>query len=685
MHSHVHLVIVFTFPTKSLNKSRLRGEAQNAGEEYTKLLQLLESSGLKAVGKAGRRYGEIIVLVHSPLVKLNQLARLEQCSDFRQGVLAAVSSLTKPQINLPPSHRIRLLYDYLTNPTSAGGLGISPGISLWKRVVGIYPLHDPEFDKTWVRSLAKGSPTLNQLDSAKDNYGEEVGLYFAFLATYTKSLTPIAVFGTTFHFLGERYSPFYSIVIVLWATFFAEYWAVYERKLAIRWGSYGSSGLYKLSKNQTTETRVSRRWIEDFDKLSRLGISVAVLLGFMGILVVITVIVFVLEAFLALLYKGPGSQLAPVIPVIIFTASAPTVLGIYRFIAIRSTDFERNDTSTHIYSLTIKRFILSTIVSYFGIALSAFIYMPFGQEVLGLLHLQLSAFDLMGMTGSLVGEEEELLWEHDLFKASTKLNNTRLQTQMFAFLVTAQLANAFQELGMPYVIRWLQSRINPPAKMKRPGNRLTTQEENLLDRVKEEVSTRLDYDIFDDYCEMITQFGYIAVWSSIWPLAPGESMACLNNWLEGPSDAFKLITHLRKPIPVRVESIGAWLDCIRWIAWAAAVVNTVLVCLYHPDFVHIGMASYKEADFKTCLLIALTASHAFLVVRYVVRIVVDKMYWQHSEEKERLDRTGQKLRGSFLDTFTRSAVHVTRGEETQGDFWTLDEGLDEILRGSKED
>ena len=148
--------------------------------------------------------------------------------------------------------------------------------------------------------------------------------------------------------------------------------------------------------------------------------------------------------------------------------------------------------------------------------------MPFGREVLGLLHLQLFTFDLMGMTSSLAGEEGELLWERDLFKASTKLNSTRLQTQMFAFLVTAQLANAFQELGMPYVIRWLRSHISPPTKTKRSGDRPGTQDERLLDRIKEEVSTLLDYDVFDDYCEMVTQFGYIVIWSSIWPLAPGK-------------------------------------------------------------------------------------------------------------------------------------------------------------------
>lgn len=78
MHAHVHLVVVFTFPTKSSDKSRLREDTRNAEKEYTKLLLLLESSGLKVVGKAGRRHGEIIVLVHSPLDKLDRLARLEQ-------------------------------------------------------------------------------------------------------------------------------------------------------------------------------------------------------------------------------------------------------------------------------------------------------------------------------------------------------------------------------------------------------------------------------------------------------------------------------------------------------------------------------------------------------------------------------------------------------------------------------
>lgn len=161
-------------------------------------------------------------------------------------------------------------------------------------------------------------------------------------------------------------------------------------------------------------------------------------------------------------------------------------------------------------------------------------------------------------------------------------------------------------------------------------------------------------------------------------------MACLNNWLEGPSDAFKLTTHMRKPIPVRIESIGAWLDCIRAIAWASAVVNTVLVYLYHPAFVHVGMASYRGADFKTCLLIALTASHVFLVVRCVVWMVVDRMCWQRSEERETLNQSERKLRVFCMETFAEPGPRDAP-EEAQEKFWTLDEGMEEMGRGLKED
>lgn len=63
-----------------------------------------------------------------------------------------------------------------------------------------------------------------------------------------------------------------------------------------------------------------------------------------------------------------------------------------------------------------------------------------------------------------------------------------------------------------------------------------------------------------DYAEMVTQFGYIAVWSIIWPLAP--VFALINDYVELRSDAIKICNHVQRPVGERVESIGPWLNML---------------------------------------------------------------------------------------------------------------------------
>lgn len=59
---------------------------------------------------------------------------------------------------------------------------------------------------------------------------------------------------------------------------------------------------------------------------------------------------------------------------------------------------------------------------------------------------------------------------------------------------------------------------------------------------------------------MVSQFGYVALWSICWPLA------CLpvsiNNYFELRSDALKVCLNVRKPFPSRVSTIGPWLSAM---------------------------------------------------------------------------------------------------------------------------
>ena len=59
-------------------------------------------------------------------------------------------------------------------------------------------------------------------------------------------------------------------------------------------------------------------------------------------------------------------------------------------------------------------------------------------------------------------------------------------------------------------------------------------------------------------------------------------MALVNNFFEMRSDAFKMTVHYRRPIPVRTDTIGPWLDTLSFLTWLAALINAALVYLFSP-------------------------------------------------------------------------------------------------------
>lgn len=81
---------------------------------------------------------------------------------------------------------------------------------------------------------------------------------------------------------------------------------------------------------------------------------------------------------------------------------------------------------------------------------------------------------------------------------------------------------------------------------------------------------------------MVTQFGYVALWSTIWPLAP--VMSLLNDVLELRSDAYKITVHNRRPVPNRTDTIGPWLDGLTLLSWLGAMTNAALVYLCAYSF-----------------------------------------------------------------------------------------------------
>ncbi|KAI0630727.1 DUF590-domain-containing protein [Trametes polyzona] len=758
MAPQVDLVLIFrSSPGKVLSKPQARENARQAAQQYTRLLEVLKNGRLHAVGKRGEKEGQLLVLVQCPQSTLTRLVQRERYSDFLCGLPTTNPTGTRDLTAEPlsPADRLRLVHTYVTSTPGDGGLGVAPGSSTWDRVESVLLLHDHSFNEAWIRAWTTRQLGFVKFDKIREQFGEAVALYFHFLSFYTKHLVFISAVGVFFYFFSLPYSTWYSSILLLWSVTFVEWWRIKQRILSVRWGTKGS---FRVEKRRAQYVPLSW-WRKDLRMLA----SLPVILLFASVLAVILTGIFIFEAFVTQLYTGPGHRFIGFSPTILFVALVPRLLAVYHSYAVRLTNWENHGhQSTHDASLTVKTFSLSAIVAYLGIALSAFVYVPFGEEVMAAIQYYLfygdtplrvtartwlsSVFSALpanvtapfnataGVEGAKNGSARAF-WDKDSGSARSKLSSTRLQDQMFAFTVTNQVINTFMEIGLPFVLRAVASvrsgkglSLAAPAAGANGGNgngkkkrvmfedqtaeaeaeRLAQLEEEreFLDRINREVALP-DYDLFADYSEMITQFGYVALWSTIWPLAP--VMSLVNNWLELRSDAFKITVHVRRPIPTRTDTIGPWLDTLTFLTWLGALTNSALVYLFRPRdhckplgtslshaHHHLSSPTAPAQEYLTsALLIALGASHGYMLLRMVVRHTLERLLWRGSKEEREAERTETVVKEQYLRSLgVADVVNADDGAADAGAeggqagdlsaFWSHDEGLDELTRGTKE-
>ena len=137
-------------------------------------------------------------------------------------------------------------------------------------------------------------------------------------------------------------------------------------------------------------------------------------------------------------------------------------------------------------SLTLKMFTINSLVSYGGLILTAFIYIPFGNDI------------IKYFSEKILNESTSQYLDINNFE----LDKSRIETQLFAYMVTSQAVNAFQEIGMPFILKYVKKKTSKPIKVDYEED--DSDERDYLNSVREEVQKE-PYDIFEDYAEMTTQ------------------------------------------------------------------------------------------------------------------------------------------------------------------------------------
>lgn len=602
-----------------------------ASELFEDLVQRLAKAGLATEVRNGNNHTVLIfVKVDSEEHMLAEVYR-SRIRDWIYGVRASEPSKdTKAALeedSLTEAERLRIIYGLITHPQNEGGAGITPGKRKWTNVESIFALHDAAYNKEWIKKWSTQYLLKPEdLDEIRNRFGEKIAYYFAFTQSYFTFLTVPAAVGFLSWLALGHFSAWYAIVASLWTVVFVEWWSHQEHDLAARWGVRGVGNIdnkrmeFKHKHEATDPVTGETMFIFPAgDRVLRQLLQIPFAIAAVLMLGSLITSCFAIEIFINEVYSGPGKSYLTFLPTVILCTGLPFLSGILTKAAAALTDFENYETeSQHERSLTAKTFVLNFVTAYLPLCLTAFVYVPFGSVIVPYLDVFALAFKPSAKSeGKIKDPNDPSLFE---------INPSRLRKQVFYFTVTAQIVNFSMEVVVPYLKRQGLLKFKE-MKSKHSGTTPSAaaddppEEKDFLARVRNEAELEV-YDVYDDLREMVVQFGYLALFSVVWPLAPVSFL--INNWVELRSDAVKICVEMRRPTPWRAETIGPWLNALSFLSWLGSITMAALTYMFSND----GMGpDGKPGDITGWALLfsIFFSEHIYLGARWLVATAIGKI------------------------------------------------------------
>ncbi|XP_005152912.1 anoctamin-10 isoform X2 [Melopsittacus undulatus] len=461
-----------------------------------------------------------------------------------------------------------------------------PGKSIVRRLltsgilVQIFPLQDREELKklchSWYGRVKVG---CQPLDEIRSYFGETIALYFAFLEYFTFALIPMAVIGIPYYvFAWEDFDKYvmFAIFNLLWSTVMLEVWKRICATMTYRWGTL-------LMKRQFEEPRpgfhgvlginpITGREEPVYSSIKRQLRIYLVSLPFVCFCLYfslyVMMIYFDLEEW-ALDYHEENdsnfSSLMLFVPSIIYAVVIEIMNRIYRYAAEFLTSWENHRLESSYQN----HLILKVLVFNFLNCFASLFYIAF---VLFDMHL--------------------------------------LRQSLATLLITSQILNQLAESLLPY---WLQKRYNKRMK-KRLCSPKIDKDLSLAEQVNLEKEMGTYCGTFDDYLELFLQFGYVSLFSCVYPLA--AVFAVLNNITEIYSDALKMCNVYKRPFAEPTANIGVWQLAFEIMSVISVVTNCILIGM-SPQV----NALFSDSKMEHILTVALV-EHLLLAIKFTITFVI---------------------------------------------------------------
>ncbi|XP_032450454.1 anoctamin-7 isoform X2 [Lynx canadensis] len=366
---------------------------------------------------------------------------------------------------------------------------------------------------------------------------------------------------------------FFSAFMALWAVLLLEYWKRQSATLAYRWGCSDYEDIEERPRPQfaasapTTApnpvTGEDEPYFPERSRVRRVLAGSTVVVMMVAVVVVCLVSVILYRAIMAILVSRSNNTLlaAWASRIASFTGSVVNLVfilvlsKIYVALAHILTRWEMHRTQTKFEdAFTLKVFIFQFVNFY-----SSPIYIAFFK-------------------GRFVGHPGNY---HTLFGVRNEECAAggcliELAQELLVIMVGKQIINNVQEILVPKLQGWWQ-KFRLRSKKRKAG----------ASEAVGQAPWEADYELlpceglFDEYLEMVLQFGFVTIFVAACPLAP--LFALLNNWVEIRLDARKFVCEHRRPVAERAQDIGIWSHILAGIAHLAVVSNAFLLA-FSSDF-----------------------------------------------------------------------------------------------------
>merc|ERR1711916_76261 len=274
--------------------------------------------------------------------------------------------------------------------------------------------------------------------------------------------------------------------------------------------------------------------------------------------------------------------------------------SVYTIVAKKLNDWENHRTKTEYNdNLALKVFLFQFINSYLS-----FYYIAFVKR--GTLLWGSTDFEDRCEPPSFLGDFDE--------GALTVGCMTELSVQLAIILVVQMTVMQGKEIFLPIVMKriktWLATRngeVDPNSENER--NKLPPYEEQ---------SFYVPYEgTFEEYNEMIIQFGYITLFASAFPLAP--ILALINNIVEIRTDAYRLLTSTQRAESNGAEDIGVWYGILQFLGIISVITNCLLIGF--SSTVILDVVEVDDNKYRTYLnvfIVVVALEHFLILTKYLI-------------------------------------------------------------------